>query len=152
MDWWQHAIMGVIYATPFLLLAWWLDSALIGALDVIALLAYDIPDQDARKVRRKDVPFMTKETKHRHWFWHSSILPIAAFLAAVHAGQFAGVGTFCAVIASHLLSDIKFRGGKAGYYCIYLRHGSRMSARGTDLYLAANGLICILLGVFSLFL
>jgi len=152
MEWWQHAIMGVVFATPFLLFISWWAPLMISPLDVVALLVYDMPDSDARKVRNKDVPFVQGGTKHRHWFWHSAIIPIVVFMIAARLDVFNGVGTFCAVFASHLLSDIKIRGKKVGYYCIYLRKGERMSARGTDRYLSLNGLICITLGALSLFL
>jgi hypothetical protein len=152
MEWWQHAIMGLVYATPFLLFISWWAPLMMSPLDIVALFTFDLPDQDARKVRTKDVTFVQGGTKHRHWFWHSAIIPIVVFVVAARLGVFNGVGTFCAVIAAHLLSDIKVRGKKMGTYCIYLRKGARMSARGSDRYLFANGLICITLGALSLFL
>ena len=144
--------MGTLFAIPFLLGAWWLASAVIGPLDVLALFAYDLPDSDTRKVRKKDVPFVKGGTKHRHWFWHSSIIVIIVFLVAARIGMFTGMGTFCAVLASHLFADIKIRGLKTGTYCIYVRKGHRLTARQTDRYLLANGIICLALGTLSLFL
>lgn len=142
MKWHQHLLFSTFLASVYLLVVFMFDNPIVGPLSVVSLFCYSLPDVDC-KVR----------TKHRHWFWHSSIMPFLVFLVGFTHMEFSGVGVFCVVIGSHLLGDWKpDNEKKRGSYLIYIRKGDRMSRKRTDAYLLANSMFCFVMAFIVLFL
>jgi len=129
-----------------------LDVPRFGPLSLVASFSFSFPDLDLKTMIKSPLN-KREESKHRHWFWHSSILVFCVFLLGAYAMEFEGISIFCVEIGTHLLCDWKpGKDGKRGTYLIYLRRGNRMSRNSTDRYLIANSMICYLLGVLGLLL
>lgn len=144
----QHGFLSDTIAILFIFVAWWKFDHVMGPLSLVSLFSFGLPDID-----KKLVNILGKEdSKHRHWFWHSSILPIITFILGIVAGWgLVETGVFSLVIGFHLIGDLKpGSGGKHGYYLVYLRKGRRMTARQTDAYLGLNGLACVVASVIAL--
>lgn len=142
MKWWQHAILCNTFAALYWITGYMLPTkTTTGALTMLCFLLFSLPDIDLKM-----------NNKHRHWFFHSFILPLACFIATMYAGENPfPVGLFSLVYSLHLLGDLKWsRKGKRGTYLIYLRKGDRMSVRYTDAFLLGSGLISMGLAIFCL--
>lgn len=149
MEWYGHATFSSLAAFIYLSLVFYLGVLIISPLTVVAFFLYDLPDSDTRKVKRPPVPGYKVYSKHRYWFWHSSILPMTIFLLGLVYGDVIGCGCVCVVVGMHLLCDLKVK-ERSGFYLIYVRKGNRMNARNTSLYLALNGMLCIGAALLSL--
>jgi len=147
MKWWQHALTGIPCVIVVFVLVALFDNPRFGKLDLVALVSFSLPDMDTRKVDKNGA------TKHRHWFWHSAIIPLGVFMLGFWEGSFNGAAAFCVMYGVHLLADLKPPNGtKTGTYLIYIKKGDRMSVRRTDAYLLLNGVVCILLAFISMLL
>jgi hypothetical protein len=150
MKWWQHAISCNIVASVYVVIAELIGAAVTGALTILCFFMFSFPDMDCKTIAWIDD---MRSSKHRHWFWHSAIVPNVLVIASCYAGEnIFPVSTFCLVIAIHLLGDLKLKkDGKRGPYLIWLRKGKRMSRKNTDAYLIINAVFCIILAVIGMF-
>lgn len=107
-----------------------------------------IPDLDRKARKRKGTLGTTRDPyKHRHWFWHSAIVPCLTILPLFLSGTFLSAGIVCLCVGLHLLADVKIKGKKIGTYLIFKRKGDRMGRKNTDRYLIFNGIVSVLFSV-----
>jgi hypothetical protein len=92
--------------------------------------------------------------KHRHWLFHSAIIPfLVLVLCIIFLGDVIESATFCVVIGTHLLCDLKAdEKGKRGFYLIYIHQHKRLKAKTTDQWLGFGGLACYAVGLIALLL
>lgn len=151
-SWYNHARQCGVSFAIYILLFWWLNPFEPDPFLIIALVASPgLADLDL-KARK---PSGTRDpSKHRHWFWHSSLLPILSTVPLFLLGQrFIGIGIVCLGFGVHLLGDLRIaKEKKILGYLIFKWKGDRMSARNTDIYLVVNAAICIILAISILVL
>jgi uncharacterized membrane protein YfcA len=145
----QHAILSCTIAIVYWFIGWVWIGPQGSPLNFISLFCSSLPDVDLKTVIG---PPEKNRSKHRHWFWHGSFIPmIVFFLGFTSRAHIFSTGTFCVVYAFHLIGDLKpGKVGKTGPYLIFKRRGDRMSRRNTDTYLALSALLCLIASVFAM--
>jgi len=150
MNYHQHQFTGMVALILYLILVAITRHHMPGPLAFVSIFCANLPDQD-KKMRN----FQGEEgEKHRHWLFHSAIIPfLVLVLCIIFLGDVIESATFCVVIGTHLLCDLKAdEKGKRGFYLIYIHQHKRLKAKTTDQWLGFGGLACYAVGLIALLL
>ncbi|PNX48827.1 MAG: hypothetical protein BV459_01545, partial [Thermoplasmata archaeon M11B2D] len=76
MNFGKHAILSNFFAISYWIIGWIILGPQGSPLNFVSLFTFSLPDVDLKTVVGDAA---RNKSKHRHWFWHSSFIPMIVF-------------------------------------------------------------------------